>query len=101
MQHTLTETKHSRVGYETYLAVWAALIVLTGLTVAAAKLDVGLGNIIIAIGIATLKASLVILYFMHLKFEHPFTWAFLGFAVLLLVGLITSSVLDAFIPSFF
>lgn len=53
-------------------AVWIALLVFTWLTVAATYVDLGNLNLWIALIIATIKASLVILYFMHLRYDHPF-----------------------------
>lgn len=54
------------------LAVFAALIVLTAMTVAVTWVDLGPWNLAAAMAIATLKASLVALYFMHLRYDHPF-----------------------------
>jgi cytochrome c oxidase subunit IV len=54
------------------LGVYAALVALTVVTVAAAGQDVGGWNLGIAMGIATLKATLVALYFMHLRYDRPF-----------------------------
>ncbi len=54
------------------LAVFAVLLALTALTVAATWVDLGQWNLWIAIGIATVKASLVALYFMHLRYDNPF-----------------------------
>jgi len=51
----------------TYFAVWAALLVGTFLTYQAAKLDLGRFNAAVALVIATTKALLVALFFMHLK----------------------------------
>ncbi len=48
-----------------YFAVFAALLVGTGLTVFAATLDLGSFNAPVALGIATIKATLVALFFMH------------------------------------
>lgn len=48
-----------------YFAVWIALLVGTGLTVFAATLDLGRFNAPVALGIATVKATLVALFFMH------------------------------------
>ena len=48
-----------------YLAVFAALLLFTGLTVWVAFQDFGVLNNVIAIGIACIKALIVILYFMH------------------------------------
>jgi cytochrome c oxidase subunit IV len=53
------------------LAVFAALILLTGATVAATRLNLGAWNLHLALGIATVKAALVALYFMHLRYDRP------------------------------
>ena len=49
----------------TYFAVFFALLIGTGLTVFAATLDLGPFNAPVALGIATVKATLVALFFMH------------------------------------
>jgi cytochrome c oxidase subunit IV len=54
------------------LAVWAALLALTFVTVAATWADLGKFNLWLALIIATVKASLVALYFMHLRYDRPF-----------------------------
>jgi cytochrome c oxidase subunit IV len=51
----------------TYFAVWIALLFGTGLTYYAAKLDLGVFNAAVALIIATTKALLVALFFMHLR----------------------------------
>jgi|HubBroStandDraft_3_1064219.scaffolds.fasta_scaffold01652_7 cytochrome c oxidase subunit 4 len=48
-----------------YVAVWIALLIGTGLTVYAATLDLAPYNAAVALGIATVKATLVALFFMH------------------------------------
>ena len=48
-----------------YFAVWIALLVGTGITVYAATLDLAPYNAAVALGIATIKATLVTLFFMH------------------------------------
>jgi cytochrome c oxidase subunit 4 len=53
------------------LKVFGGLIVLTILTVAAAYVPFGPLAVPVAIGIAVTKASLVVLYFMHLKYDNP------------------------------
>jgi len=69
------EPRYERVGHVVpawvLLATWGALIVLTYITVAATKIDLGSLNLWIALGIATVKASLVALYFMHLRYDKP------------------------------
>jgi cytochrome c oxidase subunit IV len=53
-------------------AVLAALVVLTAATVAVATVDLGSLNIYAALAIAGVKATLVVLYFMHLRYDRPF-----------------------------
>jgi cytochrome c oxidase subunit 4 len=62
------------------IGVWAALMVLTVVTVTVTSIDLGSRfNLIIAMAIATLKAGLVVTYFMHLRWDRPFhTLIFLG-----------------------
>ncbi len=52
-----------------YLGIFASLMVLTAATVAAAFVSLGEFNIVIALAIATLKGSLVVLYFMHARYS--------------------------------
>ncbi len=54
------------------LAVFFALTVLTIITVAQASFDVGNLDIVLVMGIATVKAALVMLFFMHLAYDKPF-----------------------------
>jgi len=73
-----------------YLGVLAILLVGTGLTVAAARVDLGGLNIVVAMSIAVVKAAFVVLYFMHLKYSHRLNWVFGAAAMLwlaLLIGL--------------
>lgn len=49
-----------------------ALLVLTVITVVVAGIHLGEANIYVALGIAALKASLVMLFFMHLRWDRPF-----------------------------
>jgi cytochrome c oxidase subunit IV len=57
-----------------YAAVFITLLVLTGLTVLAARYDLGEWSTIVAVGIAIVKATLVVLYFMHLRYSGRVTW---------------------------
>jgi len=70
-----------------YFAVFAALIVGTVLTVVAAKVDMGALNNVVMLLIACTKATLVILYFMHVRWSSRLTWvvAMAGFFWLLLL----------------
>lgn len=57
----------------TYLTIFGALMVLSTLTVVAAFVNLGALNPIVAMAIAGLKATLVILYFMHVKYSSRLT----------------------------
>jgi cytochrome c oxidase subunit IV len=54
----------------TYFVVWISLLIGTGLTYYAAQLDLGVFNAAVALIIATTKALLVALFFMHLRHAH-------------------------------
>ncbi|HMI82714.1 MAG TPA: cytochrome C oxidase subunit IV family protein [Polyangiaceae bacterium] len=56
-----------------YFAIFFALLVLTGTTVAVAFVDLGPLNNVVALGIAACKATLVILYFMHVRYATRLT----------------------------
>ena len=56
-----------------YVTIFLALMVLTGVTVGAAYLDLGQFNFLVAMIIAVFKASLVVWYFMHVKYQSPLT----------------------------
>ena len=64
-----------------YLKVFAALMVLLILTLAAAAIDLGPFNIVIAMTIAVAKALLVVLYFMHLRWSTKLVQLFAGAAL--------------------
>jgi len=79
-----------------YFLVFTALMVGTALTVMAARVDLGPMNIVVALMIAGVKAALVVLYFMHMRYSHRLNWIFAGAAVLwlmLLVGVTMADVL--------
>ncbi len=73
------------------LGTAAALLALTATTVAISLLDLGRLNIVVALGVATVKATLVALFFMHLKYGQRFYVAVLAGAALfaaLMVGFV-------------
>ncbi len=61
-----------------YLAVITVLMILTAVTVWAAFLDFGALNTVIAVGIAVVKALLVVMFFMHLKYSSRVLWVYAG-----------------------
>lgn len=66
---------HGSVGHTVPLSlltgVFLALLFLTWVTVAIAQVDLGELNLLVALAVATVKASLVLLYFMHLRWDNP------------------------------
>jgi cytochrome c oxidase subunit IV len=62
------------VPLRTYYLVFLTLIVCTGITVAVSFVDLGRFNVVAALGIAILKAALVVLFFMHVKYSGKLTW---------------------------
>jgi cytochrome c oxidase subunit 4 len=63
------EIAHKELSYRFLLLVLMALFALTALTVGASTLNLGALNVWLALVIAATKASLVLLFFMHLKYE--------------------------------
>jgi cytochrome c oxidase subunit IV len=78
------------------LSVFVTLIVLTFVTVAATWFDYGDWALLIAMGIATFKASLVALYFMHLRYDNPFYAIVFLTALLFLAIFLSITLLDTF-----
>jgi cytochrome c oxidase subunit 4 len=79
-----------------YVAVFAALLALTATTVAVAFVDLGVANNVVMLGIAVTKATLVVLFFMHVAYGPRLVWvlAASGFAWLaLLVSLTLADVM--------
>lgn len=94
-EHSHSEGNHV-TGYKTYFIVWVLLMILTATTVYVSYLDFGTFNIVIAMVVASIKASVVALFFMHLKFEDKITWLFAIFPLVLLFLLISMTILDTF-----
>ncbi len=70
---------------KTYYTIGLALFVLMFLTIAMAYIDLGPFNIYVALTIAVIKAVLVVLYFMHVRYNTPITWVFAGAGFLWLI----------------
>ena len=68
----------------TYYAIFLALMVLTAITVAVAFVNLGSLNFPVAIAIAITKATLVVLFFMHVKYSSRLTKMVVGMALFFL-----------------
>ena len=62
----------------TYYLIFAALIVCTFITVLVSYFDLGPYNAVVALVIAVIKATLVVLFFMHVRYEPKLTWIFVA-----------------------
>jgi len=84
----MNEQKESiHVPIRVFVYVWIALVILTGVTIAAAQRHLGEWGMVANIAIASAKASLVLWFFMHLKYEKRV------FKLLFLIPIITISVI--------
>jgi len=83
------EHEHARVAESLYVRIWLILLALTVVTVSVSYLDMRNVRVLTALMVATVKAALVVLYFMHVRFERP--W----FGLMILVVLVTYAVLIA------
>ena len=92
-QREMEESQHHVVSPLIYIIIGGALLVLTGVTVAASFLELGIFNPIVALLIACIKAVLVVLFFMHVKYSSKLTklTVFCGlFTFMALIGMTLS-----------
>ncbi|MFN4183111.1 MAG: cytochrome C oxidase subunit IV family protein [bacterium] len=87
MEHS-SEEVHI-LSYAVYFYTWLALVAFTIITILVAGISLGYLNVLAALFIATVKASLVILYFMHLKWEKS------DFKIMVLVTIVTIGIILA------
>jgi cytochrome c oxidase subunit 4 len=83
----MSEQGQHSASTRTYILIWTALLCLTGLTIEAARLQLGEWSMVANIAIASAKASLVLWFFMHLKYERRL------FKLLLFIPLMTISII--------
>ena len=89
-----TEHAHHIVGPGVYVVILFALLVGTGLTVWASFIDLGVWNPVIALAIATTKATLVVLYFMHVRYSSKLTMLTVGAGIFMFLTLISLTLAD-------
>ena len=86
--------KHHIVPYRTFLFILAGLILLTVASVAVTRISLGPLTVTIALFIATVKSSLVLTIFMHLKFDDKMFTLMVSGVTLLIVLVIFITFLD-------
>jgi|SRR4029079_2279455 cytochrome c oxidase subunit 4 len=77
-----------------YYLIFVALIFGTGLTVVAAKIDLGVFNNVAMLGIACTKATLVVLFFMHVRWSSRLTWVVVASGIFWLLIMFTLTMTD-------
>ena len=73
-------TRHHVLPDGLFVMVWLVLLILTGITVAASVWFPGMIGVGVAIVVTPIKATLILMFFMHLKYEKP------GFVAMFLVA---------------
>ena len=81
---------HYIVRTKTFVLVWTALVILTGVTIMAAEMRMGEWSMLANLLIASTKASLVLWFFMHLKYEKKI------FKMLFLIPIATITIIIGF-----
>src|SRR5271156_106416 len=92
-----TEPTHHEehiVGPKGYLVIGSSLLVLTAATTAISYLELGVFNAVVALGIACIKATLVILFFMHVKYSSKLTKLTVAAGIFTFFVLITMTMTD-------
>lgn len=87
-------SEHHVISFGTHMTVLVVLLILTFITVEASHHDFGTMNIVIAMLIASVKAGIVGLFFMHLKYENPMIWLYVSFPLILLAIMLTGLFID-------
>jgi cytochrome c oxidase subunit 4 len=93
-QKEMEESQHHVVSPAIYIAIFLALLVCTGLTVGAAFLELGIFNPIVALAIAVIKAVLVVLFFMHVKYSTKLTKLTVCAGIFTFITLISMTLAD-------
>ena len=90
----MSEQSHSHPTPGLYLLIFAALVVGTFATWGIAFLDLGIWNPVVALTIAVIKATLVVLFFMHVFYSSKLTKLTISAGVFWLLIMITMSLSD-------
>jgi cytochrome c oxidase subunit 4 len=84
----------SLVSTSLYFRIAAALMLLLALTIGMAFINLGELNLVVAVTIAVVKAVLVVLYFMHVRYSSRVTWVVASAAVFWLAILFALTMSD-------
>ncbi len=95
-QHNEIEHEQHIVSPRIYIVIFLALLVGTAITVGASYVELGVFNPIIAIAIAVAKATLVVLFFMHVRYSSRLTMLTVGAGLFTFMALIGMTLSDYF-----
>ncbi|HUB00231.1 MAG TPA: cytochrome C oxidase subunit IV family protein [Terracidiphilus sp.] len=88
------EYEHHIVSPKIYVAIFVSLLCLTALTTAASYVEMYVFNVVVALAIAVIKASLVVLFFMHVKYSPKLTKLTILSGLFIFMGLISMTLSD-------
>lgn len=92
--HNSSEHEQHVVSPKTYLAILLALLALTATTVAASYVEMYVFNAVVALAIAVVKMTLVVLFFMHIKYSTKLTKLTVISGIFIFLGLISMTMAD-------
>ena len=86
--------KSSGTSKKFYFGIWIALLLLLLLTWGLAEINLGPFNNVAALGISAIKTLLVVLFFMHVRYESKLTWVFVAAGLIWLVIMVDLTMSD-------
>ena len=90
----MEEEKHHIVPFKTYVIILLSLLVLTGISVAVTQIQLGTFTVTVALLLASIKSTLVLMYFMHLKFDSRMFTFMVTFTLAVFAAVIIVTFLD-------
>lgn len=90
----MSDKQHHIVKYGVYVKVLVALLVLTLVSVAVTAIQLNQLAVTVAILLASIKSALVLIYFMHLKYEKKIYALMVGLVLLIFVAVIIVTFFD-------
>ena len=94
MKETTDNEQLHITAYKTYIVVWGALLLLLGLTIMAAEVHLTRYSVVINLLISSMKSFLVLIFFMHLRYEKTFLKVLLMLVILTLTSVIILTFAD-------
>jgi len=90
----MAEHKHHILSNFTIFKVWLLLVILTGITVSVTHFNLGAFAVGVALLVACVKSTLVLTYFMHLKYDDKILTAFIFIVMLVFTSFIVLTLID-------